>query len=98
APDDDRRADLPLRHEIIERDAEARTIPLPQPANARGQPLELNLLASELDPATQMGIVGKELDYQLVGTMQIAWITGQRHPTKWTLAFAEKRPDVLRNE
>src|SRR5687768_3522565 len=55
-PDHDRRLQLPSCDEIIQCNTEAGALTLTQPANARGQALELDALARECDPATQMRI------------------------------------------
>jgi hypothetical protein len=51
AADHERRPDLAARDELVEREAEARALAVAQPADARGQALERDALARQLDPA-----------------------------------------------
>src|ERR1044071_4183770 len=98
APDDDGRGQLAPLHEVVQRDAEAGTLALSEPADARGQSLKLDALARERDPLAQLSVLRKELQHQLVGPVEVLRVAGQRDPPEGTLAFAEQRPDVLRNE
>ena len=63
---------LAARDEVVERDAESRALALAQPADARRQPLELDPLARERDPAPQVLVVRKQLEHQLVGARDVA--------------------------
>ena len=88
----------PRRDEIVERDAEPRALALPEPADARRQSLKLDPLLRERDPATQMLVVRKQLEHQLVGARDVLRIAGERDPAERSLPLAEERPDVLGDE
>src|SRR5207237_4085622 len=60
ATDHDRSGELATRDEIIERDAEPCSIALAEPADARGKSLEVDLLARELDPPSEVRVVREE--------------------------------------
>src|SRR5207248_7881082 len=90
AADHDRRLELSVRDEIVERDAELRARAEPEPTNARGQTLEPHLLSREPDPAREMLILWKELERQLVGPIDVGGITGERDPPERSLALAEQ--------
>src|SRR6266542_973060 len=98
APDHDRRGDLAGRNEIVDGDAESRSLALSQPADARRQALKCDSLRSELDPPTEMSVVGEELDRETIGARDVGRIAGQSHPAEWSLAVAEQRSHVLRDE
>src|SRR5689334_7922865 len=79
ATDDDRCRQLAARNEIVEGQAESRSIALPEPANARGETLKVHLLARELDPAPQVRVIREELEHQFVRPREIALVTGERN-------------------
>src|SRR5437773_10896528 len=92
--DDDGSLDGASPHEVVESEAGASALAVAQPADARGQALELHSLARGLDPAHQRRVVGELVDDRPVGGCDIRGIAGQRHPPKRSLAFAEKGPDI----
>src|SRR5687768_12800487 len=96
--DHDRRGKLTARHEIVERHAELRPFALTQPADARRQSLKVHLLPCHRDPPAEVRILRKQLERQLVGAMDVRWITGERDPAEWPLPFAEQRANVLGHE
>src|SRR6185312_11382748 len=49
----------------------SRPITIAQPADARRQPLELDALARQLDPAAQDAVLGKQLQHQFVRGMDV---------------------------
>src|SRR6185437_13077482 len=98
ASDRNRRADLTRCNEVVQRNAEARTITLAQPADPRRQPLEVNPLARELDPAREMLVVRKQVEHQPVGARNVSWIAGEGGPPKRPLPLAEQRPDICGHE
>src|SRR5665647_1724424 len=91
AADHDRSGQLAARHEVVERHAELRAVALAEPADARGEPLKVHLLARERDPPRELRVVREELENQLVGAVEILGIAGERDPAKWSLPLAEQR-------
>src|SRR5438132_14418073 len=98
APDDHGRPDLTALHEVVQRAAEAGALPLPQPADTGGQPLERDALLRQRDPAPQVLVLGKQLEHEAIGAVQVSDVARQRYPPERTLPLAEQRPDVLRHE
>src|SRR6185436_5132884 len=96
--DDDRGADLARRDQIVERQAGLVTLAITEPADARRQPLETDLVASAAQPFVQPVVVGKEIHHSLVGGLNVAWVARQRHPAEWALPLAKQRADVSRYE
>ena len=98
AADRDGRRELAARHEVVERDAERRALPLPQPADARGQPLEVDALLREGDPPAQVLVVREQLEHEGVRARDVLRIAGERDPPERTFPLAEQRADVLGDE
>jgi hypothetical protein len=98
AADGDRRRQLAARDEVVQRDPEFRPRALPQPADPRGQSLEVHLLASQRDPAAELRVVGEELEHQLVGAVDVTGVARQRHPAERPLSLAEEGTHVLGHE
>ena len=67
APDDDRRAQLAAGHHLVEAQPGAVALAVAEPADARGQPLELHALARQRDPARDVLLVAEELEDRVVG-------------------------------
>ena len=98
APDDDRRADRPLLHETVDDRPEPGPLAVAEPADARRQPLELDLLPGLADPAGQ-GFVLRELpDDGLVGGVDVPRPSRKRRPAERPLALTEEGADILRDE
>ena len=98
AADDDRRFDSACAHELVEAQSGSRALAVANPADARGQPLEVDPLAGRLDPAHQGVVIRELLDHRAVGYGDVVRIARQSHPAERTLAFAEERTDVGGNE
>src|SRR5260370_40976708 len=96
--DDDRRLDGAIADELVEAQAGARTFAVAEPADARRQALDLLFLARRGDPAHQGGVGGELLEHGAVGDSDVLGVTRERHPSERALAFAEKGPDVCRDE
>src|SRR5262247_1187423 len=64
AADDDRRSDFAGFHEMIDSLAKLGALAITQPANARGQTLEMHLCASKANPSTQDIIFRKEIQHE----------------------------------
>src|SRR5688572_23734008 len=98
ATDDDRGTYPPAADEIVQRQAEAGAIALAEPEDPRGQALERDSFARQLNPAAQPTVVREELERETVGGGDVCRIARQRRPAEWALALTEQRPDVLRDE
>ena len=94
AADHDRRFDLAFLHQIVHRQAELGALAVAEPADARGQSLELDALAREIDPAAENAVLGEQLEDQFVGDVNVGGLTGERDPAERAAAFAEQRTNV----
>ena len=65
-----------------------------EPADARGQALERDLLLRLRDPAVERLVVGEELEHGPVGRGDVGGVAGERDPAERALALAEERADV----
>src|SRR5918993_2000450 len=94
ATNHDRSGDGPRGDQLVE--AQARPVPLgvPEPADARWEPLERHPLAGLLNPAREPLVLWEELQYGLVGGSNISGVSGEGGPSERPLAFAEQRSDV----
>ena len=61
AADHDRRLDVALPDELVDREPGARAVAVAEPADPRGQPLEGDALGRELEPALEGGVVREQL-------------------------------------
>ena len=98
AADHDRSFDCTLLDQIVNRQAEFRALTVSEPADARGQSLKLDALASEFDPSAQAAILGEEFENKIVRDCDVRSFAGKRCPTKRSATFAEQRTDVGGNE
>ncbi len=98
ASDHDGSLDLALLHQPVQRRPESLPLAHSQPADPGGQPLELDPLGGETDPAVERLVLGKRLEHRLVGSRDIARIPGERDPPEGPLPAAEERPDELGHE
>src|ERR671911_1420348 len=85
-------------HELVE--AEACPVPFAcsEPADARGETLEMDLLAGLRDPTCQPLVVRKKLQDRIVRRRYIRLLARERGPPERPLALAEQRPDVRGHE
>ena len=88
----------PLATSSLKRSPALRPLAVAQPADARRQPLELDLLLRQAHPARQMLVLGEEFQDRCVGGVDVLGIAGERHPAERSLALAEERADVGRHE
>ena len=98
AADDDGRFDLAATHVVVHRESELGALAITEPADARGQALEVDAVLRQAHPARENRIVGEEFERQAVRGADIFGRARERDPTKRTAAFAEQRADVLGNE
>ena len=78
AADDDRRLDSPGPHELVEDEPHLRALAVPEPADARGQALELHALACQADPARERPVLRERLEHGVVGRVDVLGIAGER--------------------
>src|SRR5215469_8768828 len=95
--DHDRRFYRSLLYEVIDSQPKLCTLLVAKPAYPRRQSLELDPLASKLDPLRQDAVFGKHLKHQVIGHMNVARVARERHPAERTATFAEQRADICRN-
>src|SRR5689334_13143387 len=98
APDRDRRFQIAALDEIVDRFAHFGAFAVAEPADARGQALEVHAIAREPQPAIQRAIVGKHLEREIVGLANVLRIAGERDPAKGSLAFTKQWANVLRHK
>ena len=89
ASDDDRRFDLAVADEIVESEPCSRAIAVSQPADARRQTLECYAFPRKANPATERGVLGKELEQFFVATSDVAVIPRERGKSKRAGTAAE---------
>src|SRR5438270_13946348 len=94
AADDDRRGYLARRDQIVYRYTESRAGTLSEPADPGRKALIADALRRQLQPAAKMRISRKELQRQLVGSLDVGGVARERHPSERTFALTEKRPHV----
>jgi len=63
ATDHDRGFELPFLYQIVHRQPELRPLAIPQPADTRRQPLKLDSLSRQVNPAAQNAIVRKQFQH-----------------------------------
>ncbi len=98
AADDDRRRHLAAADHLVEAQPETVTLAVAEPADPRRQPLERHPLAGQRDPAVQRLVVGELLEHGAVGRGDVGRVARQGDPAERTLALAEQRSDVRRQE
>ena len=94
AADHDGRLQLAGLDHLVE--CQSGTVALAQahPADARGQALERDPAARQVEPAMQVLVVRKQRLHLAVCLVDVLRITGQRDPAERTHATAEQRPDA----
>src|SRR5207244_5241470 len=90
--------ELAARDHFIERETGEMSFAESEPANPRGETLERNPLARQVEPAMQMSVRGEERLHLAIGLVNVLRIAGERDPATRSLALAEQRPDIRRNE
>jgi len=94
AADHDRRGDLAGGDHLVEPHPGLVPLPVAEPADPGGQPLERDLLLRGADPPVQMLVLGEQRQHRLVRRVDVGGIAGQRRPPERALALGEQRPDV----
>src|ERR1041385_3497202 len=87
APDDDRRLHLLLRDEAVEEQPGLVALAVAEPADARGEALELDALLGHADPAVERGVVREKLEDRFVGGEEVRRIAAQRGPAERAFSF-----------
>src|SRR4029077_15732786 len=98
ASNDNRRFYFAAFDQLIYCDAELCPLSVTQPADPRGQPLELNSLFCEFHPARESLILRKQVECELIGARDVLGVAAQCNPAEWTASFTKERPDVFWNE
>ena len=88
----------PVAHELVEREARLRALPVSEPADPRGQPLKRDALARERDPAPERGVLREQAQDLPVRLRDVAGVARERRPPERPLALAEQGADVERDE
>src|SRR5713101_546132 len=94
APDHDGRLQFALGHQGIKRQAKLVPFAVAEPADARRQALKFHSLLRQLDPASEMLILRKHLQHQLICPRDIRSLARERRPAERAFAFAKERPNV----
>src|SRR5438034_11774489 len=58
----------------------------------------MDFFARQANPSSQWLVFREGIEDGLIGSIGIVWIAGEGRPAKWTTAFAEQRPNILRDE
>src|SRR5207244_3782983 len=83
-----------LAHQLVECQPGFVALAVAQPADTRGQPLEMDFLAGQRDPAFQRSILREEFENSLVGAIDIFGVARERDPTERPLATAEEGTNI----
>src|SRR5262249_10021175 len=98
ASDHDRSFQFTLCYQLVQRESELVAFSVSQPTDTRWQPLKFHALLCQRDPAAQMLILRKQIEYQLIGAGNVRGLAGKRRPAKRPFAFAEQWPDIRRHK
>src|SRR6185437_16178893 len=98
ASDDDGRFQAAVADHFVEEQASAVALSVAEPADARRQSLEGDLVGSVREPAMEALIVGEERQQSLVGGGDVGGISGERDPAEGPPAFAECVADERRDK
>ncbi len=90
--------DLAAPHQFVEGQPRLVALAIAQPADARGQPLEVDALARHAHPAGEGLVLREEAQDLLVGAVDVFGIAGERHPAERALAATEERADERGHE
>src|ERR1051326_1534284 len=90
----DGRFDLAALYQIVDGEAELGALAVAEPADARGQSLEMDTLPGEVDPALENLVVRKHFEHEIVGDRDVGGIAGECDPAERPAAFAEQRRNV----
>src|ERR1700682_3855320 len=96
--DDQRGRDLAAAHQVVEQETGPVPFPVTKPADPGGESLELDSLRRQRQPTLKQTIVAELLLEGLVCCVDVGRLTGQRHPAKRALAFAEEGAEVGRDK
>src|SRR5882672_32891 len=97
AADHHRRFDLSRLYQVVDALAKRSALAVTEPADPRGQTLESDFLASEMDPAAQNFVFGKQFEHQVVGNRDVSRVSRKRCPAEGPAAFGKHRTNVGRN-
>src|SRR5258708_13363987 len=69
-----------------------------EPADARRQSLELDLLRRQVEPSLEILVLREQSAHLGIGARDVLGITGQRHPAERAFADAEERTHISGHE
>src|SRR6267378_4153243 len=95
ATDGNRRFQISAFDQIVNSLAHLSSLTIPKPTDACRQSLEVHAIAREAQPTIECAVIGKEFKRKVVSFADIVRVAGKRHPAKWSLPFAEERPNVF---
>src|SRR3546814_669550 len=95
---DDGRFQFAAAHHFVEREAELVALAEADPADARGQALELDAFAGHVEPVVQVLVVGDQFLDLGVGLVDVLGVAAERDPAERADAAAEQRAHVGRDE
>src|ERR1700726_3249765 len=98
ATDHHRRGELAAAHHVVEAQPGEVALPGAEPADTRGESLEMHALAGGADPSMQPLVIGKQFEHRGVGARDVVRIAAQRDPPEWSPALAELVADVYGDE
>ena len=92
--DDDGGLEFPPADHLVERQAQPVALSEAHPADARRQPLELDVLAGRVEPVVEVRVVGDQFLDLRVRPVDVLGIAGQRGPAERSDAAAEEGTHV----
>src|SRR5262245_20554583 len=96
ASDHDRRLNRSILHEVVDPLSEAGAFAITQPTDPCRQSLKSDFLSRKAYPSTQCFVFWKQFQHEIVGNRDVARVSRERCPAKWSAAFREHRADVGR--
>ena len=98
AADHHRGRDAAAADELVDREARFGAVAVAQPADARRQALERDLVGCHLEPPLQERVVGEQALQLAIDRRDVGGVAGKHRPPERTDAAAEERPNIGRDE
>src|SRR5260370_16924462 len=95
---DNRRFDFAAFDEFVDCDAELCTLSVTEPADACGQPLELNSLFREFHPVRESLIFRKQVECEPIGARDVVGVAAHCNPAERPAPSTKHRPDLFLTE
>ena len=96
--DHDRRFQFAVCQHLVDDFAEAGSLPVAEPTDARRESLEGNFFAGHANPVAQVLVVTELPQNDLVRFVYVFRVAGEGDPAEGAFAFAKLRPDVRRHK